>query len=430
MTVKLAYNEFPQQVDGDGAPISGGQLFTYVAGSSTKATTYQDSGAMTANSNPIVFDASGRPPYPIWLTTGVSYKFVFAPADDTDPPQSPIWTLDAITGINDTETEADQWVAGPAPTYVSATSFTLVGDQTSAFQVGRRLKTTNSGGTVYSRIKTSAYTTSTAVTVVNDSGTLDAGLSAVFYGLLTPTDPSTPVALDTYPVVSGSSDRTKLLRIEVDGLTTDTTRVITMPDKDVTLADATTSAGGLIELATDAEVQAYTDTTRAVTAAGLLAAKIQIQSPVTVASGTSVNLTLALPTWVKRVTFLYDALSTNGTSEVMIQGGTSGGFDTANYIGAATHQAGAGITAVQWSTGFVIDGAAAASTVRYGVATLNKGSGDTWYFASGYGASASAITDVAFGRKTFAAALDRLLITTVGGVNSFDGAGTVTLTLE
>lgn len=41
--------------------------------------------------------------------------------------------------------------------------------------------------------------------------------------------------LDTYPIVEGSSDSTKKVRIEADGLTTATTRVITMPDADVTL---------------------------------------------------------------------------------------------------------------------------------------------------------------------------------------------------
>ena len=45
-----------------------------------------------------------------------------------------------------------------------------------------------------------------------------------------------PVA-DTTAVVKGSADATKLVRIEADGLATATTRVITMPDKDVTLDD-------------------------------------------------------------------------------------------------------------------------------------------------------------------------------------------------
>jgi len=42
---------------------------------------------------------------------------------------------------------------------------------------------------------------------------------------------------DATAVVKGSADATKLVRIEADGLTTATTRVITMPDKDLTLDD-------------------------------------------------------------------------------------------------------------------------------------------------------------------------------------------------
>ena len=46
-----------------------------------------------------------------------------------------------------------------------------------------------------------------------------------------------PVA-DTTAIVKWSVDDTKLVRIEADGLTTWTTRVITMPDEDITLIDA------------------------------------------------------------------------------------------------------------------------------------------------------------------------------------------------
>ncbi|GAH00811.1 unnamed protein product, partial [marine sediment metagenome] len=116
--------------------------------------------------------------------------FVLAPSTDTDPPVSAIDTLEDISGINDTSVSIDQWISGAAPTYVDATSFTLVGDQTTDFHVGRRIKTTNTGGTIYSTITVSAYTSLTTITVVNDSGTLDSGLSAASYGLLTATNPS------------------------------------------------------------------------------------------------------------------------------------------------------------------------------------------------------------------------------------------------
>lgn len=46
---------------------------------------------------------------------------------------------------------------------------------------------------------------------------------------------SLPVA-DTQTIIKGSVDATKLVRFEVDGLTTGTTRVVTVPDADITIA--------------------------------------------------------------------------------------------------------------------------------------------------------------------------------------------------
>lgn len=48
--------------------------------------------------------------------------------------------------------------------------------------------------------------------------------------------------MDTNYIVRGATDPTKKVRIEADGLTTNTTRVLTMPDADVTLANAATQA--------------------------------------------------------------------------------------------------------------------------------------------------------------------------------------------
>lgn len=49
----------------------------------------------------------------------------------------------------------------------------------------------------------------------------------------------TPPFLDTFPVVEGSVDSTKKVRFEVDGLTTATTRVLTVLDADFTIGAAT-----------------------------------------------------------------------------------------------------------------------------------------------------------------------------------------------
>lgn len=226
----LPWGPKPQFIDANGNPMSSGTLTFYAAGSSTPQNTYTSSTGSVANSNPVTLDSRGESPNEIWLTGGQTYKVVLK-----DSSGATVWTVDNVSGINDTSASFDQWVAGPTPTYVSATSFTLAGDQTSAFHVGRRLKSTNSGGTIYSRISASVFGASTTVTVVNDSGTLDAGLSAVSYGLLSATNPSGPVRRDDTFLLADNSDPTKLLAFQLSGITTGTTRTVTVEDASFTV---------------------------------------------------------------------------------------------------------------------------------------------------------------------------------------------------
>jgi hypothetical protein len=157
-------------------------LYCYEAGTTTAKTTYQDDAGATPHANPIVLDSSGRPTAEVWGTTG-AYKFKLDNSAD-----STIWTRDDVVGFNDTaETSASEWIAsGLTPTYVSATSFTFAGDQTTVFHVGRRIKTTDTAGTDYATITASSYgAPNTTITVnVDGAGSLDSGLSAVQYSLI------------------------------------------------------------------------------------------------------------------------------------------------------------------------------------------------------------------------------------------------------
>lgn len=177
-----------QQSDVNGAPLSGGLIETYLAGSSTPAPTYTDITGANPQTNPIVLNTLGLAPSPIWLDSSLIYKFIVK--DATGVVQR---VIDNISGISSSIPVQDQWViyAGP-PTFIDTTHFSLAGDQTSLFQIGRRVKTVNTGGLIYSSIATSVFTTLTTVGIVNDSGSLDAGLSQVSYGLLTPQNPSVP----------------------------------------------------------------------------------------------------------------------------------------------------------------------------------------------------------------------------------------------
>ena len=78
----------------NGAPVVGGLLYTYLAGTPTPNATYTSSTGLTANSNPIVLNAAGRPPYEIWLDGINSYKLVLKTSAGVQ-----IWVMDNITGL-------------------------------------------------------------------------------------------------------------------------------------------------------------------------------------------------------------------------------------------------------------------------------------------------------------------------------------------
>lgn len=102
----LIYSPIIQFFDNSGLPLNGGQVFIYQAGTTTKTNTYPtaaDAVALTnANPNPIELDSAGRPSNngsPIQMYIGRAFKMVLAPADDTDPPASPIRTEDNVTTL-------------------------------------------------------------------------------------------------------------------------------------------------------------------------------------------------------------------------------------------------------------------------------------------------------------------------------------------
>jgi hypothetical protein len=149
------------------------------------------------------------------------------------------------------------------------------------------------------------------------------------------------------------------------------------------------------------------------------------------ASGTSVDFT-SIPSWVKRITVMFNGVSTNGTSNYLIQLGDSGGIETTGYTASAAGAANTGnvINAVSSTSGFPITSVGnTANTVSGGV-SLIAFSANAWV-STGTLANTGTFTGGFYigGNKTLSDTLDRIRITTVNGTDTFD-AGTINIMYE
>jgi hypothetical protein len=83
-----------QFFDDNGNVLSGGKLYVYAAGTTTPLTTWTTPAGSVPNTNPIIFDAAGRPPNEIWLNQQNTYKFVIKTSADVL-----VRTYDNIPGL-------------------------------------------------------------------------------------------------------------------------------------------------------------------------------------------------------------------------------------------------------------------------------------------------------------------------------------------
>lgn len=145
------------------------------------------------------------------------------------------------------------------------------------------------------------------------------------------------------------------------------------------------------------------------------------------ASGTSVDFT-GIPSWVKRITVMFNGVSTNGTSPIVVQLGDSGGIENTGYTGACFNNSAA--TTVNFSSSFyAIALNAVAGNTYSGQMILNNFDGFTYVESSVVSSITTATVSSGSGSKSLSATLDRIRITTVNGTDTFD-AGTINIMYE
>lgn len=139
-------------------------------------------------------------------------------------------------------------------------------------------------------------------------------------------------------------------------------------------------------------------------------------------SGTSINFT-GIPSWAKKITVMFSAVSLSGTDHFLFQLGDSGGIETTGYVA----QSSTGSTVLSSTSGFVSRGNDAANSCS-GLITICNISGNTWVEYGGFNRTTATEVTVCGGTKTLSDTLTQLRITTTG-TNTFD-AGSINILYE
>jgi len=141
-------------------------------------------------------------------------------------------------------------------------------------------------------------------------------------------------------------------------------------------------------------------------------------------SGTFIDFT-GLPSWIKRITVIFNGVSTNGSSLMLIQVGagsiTNTGYTSnswSNNTLSATSTAGFVLTAGMQSTG-----------LYSGQVSLLRPDATAIVQSSVLGSDVANTVHVSGGRVVLGGALDRVRLTTVNGTDTFD-AGTINILYE
>ena len=135
---------------------------------------------------------------------------------------------------------------------------------------------------------------------------------------------------------------------------------------------------------------------------------------------------LSIPLWVKRITVMFQGVSTSGTTGFGVQGGTSGGVVASGYLGS-TSRVGTPTNATI-STGFIFNGNLAADVSHGDIVLVNLNS-NTWVARGTIGQSNAGQTVTVAGSIALGGVLDRIRITTGNGTDTFD-AGNVNILYE
>lgn len=140
-------------------------------------------------------------------------------------------------------------------------------------------------------------------------------------------------------------------------------------------------------------------------------------------SGTSIDFT-SIPSWVKRITVMFNGVSTNGNTDLLLQIG-SGSVETSGYLSGAGNRGGDTTS----TAGFVVTRGFGASENASGYISLVTLGSNIWVSSGVLCPTATGTFFGSGGNKTASGVVDRIRITTTSGTATFD-AGSINILYE
>jgi len=165
---------------------------------------------------------------------------------------------------------------------------------------------------------------------------------------------------------------------------------------------------------------------------GLTMSTSMITSGTAVASTSGTSITFSsIPSWVKRITVMFNGVSTNGTANLRVRIGPVAGVETSGYLGASGAIEATAVNTISFTAGFDFYDGSTVAADRIGALTLSllSASTNTWVATGTLGQSNTPRSVMLGGSKSLAGTLSVLTITTSNGTDTFD-AGTINILYE
>lgn len=399
---------FLQSLNASAVPLSGGTLEIYVTGTTTPLEVFSDEALSTSLGTVLTADSAGV--FPTAYTSATKVKVIQkTSAGTTVRTADPVYTIGNASNVPAADVSYDGGTSGLASDNVQDAI-----DEVVTLQGLTQSWETASDGVIATGTSTNAGATSgpefdlyrnSASPAASDiiGGTRHSGKNAAGTKVIYSQDRS--VILDT---TNGSEDGKRVFQTMVAGSLADRVHI----GAGIWGEGATGTDPGAGK-ANFTEVQQSSAPIRP-----LVSATVQAST-----SGTAIDFT-SVPSWVKRITVTFVGVSTNGSADILLQIGDSGGIETTGYLGTCSFFTG---TSTNYTTGFGLKRDNAAQLSHGSITlTLHEASSNTWVASGVLGFSGAGGNQWTGGSKPLSAALDRVRITST---DTFD-AGSVNILYE